>query len=211
MGCHAIKGSSGVRAKAGRRAGDIISKSVGDFVGICKEQLIVPIPPRSRYRGGREPSDRVTHMQVSDPIMAAVRWVRAGGTWVLWTVLAGLLPLWIRVLGVYLHVFADIGWKQVLKEGMLLYFSIAIVVAITTDYHLMGEKYPKYAHIYMMELFPTILWIGSVVIYFLIWTSQLDEITYATSLNVEIGILILSCVYALIHKAIQITRAETHD
>jgi hypothetical protein len=141
-------------------------------------------------------------------LMASIRWLRAGTTWVLWTVLAGLLPLWIRVIGVHVHVFPDMGWTQVLKDGMLLYFSIAIVAAITTDYHLLGEHYPKYAHIYMMELFPTILWIGSVIIYFLIWSSQLDEVGYKSALYIEISILISSCIYALIHKAIQITRTE---
>jgi len=141
-------------------------------------------------------------------VIASMRWLRAGSTWVLWTVLAGLLPLWIRVIGVYLHVFPDIGWIQILKDGMLLYFSIAIVVAITTDYHLLGEHYSKYAHIYMMELFPAILWIGSVIIYFLIWTSPLDAVGYKSALHIEIAITISSCIYALVHKAIQITRSE---
>ena len=159
----------------------------------------------SRRRRDRSPADLKRHEQ---PIHNIYKWVRAGATWVLFTVLAGLLPLWIRVLGVYLHIFPDIGWGQILKDGMLLYFSIAIVVAITTDYHLLGKKYPKYTHIYMMELFPAILWIGSVIIYFLVWTSRLDETAYTTALNTEIIILILSCIYAFIHKAIQITSVE---
>lgn len=143
--------------------------------------------------------------------MIVFRWVRAGTTWVLFTVLAGLLPLWIRVLGVYLHIFSDIGWEQVLKDGMLIYFSIAIVAAITTDYHLIGKRYPKYAHIYMMELFPAILWVGSIIVYFLVWKAQLDQTGFKTALRVEILILIFSCIYALIHKAIQITRAEENE
>ena len=141
--------------------------------------------------------------------MVAVKWLRAGLTWVLATAFAGLIPLWIRLVGVSLGVFPGVGWEQILKDGMLLYFSIAIVAAITIDYFLIGDvNYPKYTKIYMMGVFPVVLWFGSIVIYFLTFQANLDASSFRTALNVELVIAILSCIYALVHKATQITRAE---
>jgi hypothetical protein len=51
-----------------------------------------------------------------------LRFLRAGGTWVVVAVLFGLLPLWFRVGHALLVSNAEVGWKDILMDGMLLYF-----------------------------------------------------------------------------------------
>ncbi|HEV2302390.1 MAG TPA: hypothetical protein VGR91_12550, partial [Stellaceae bacterium] len=93
--------------------------------------------------------------------MVLIRWIRAGLTWALFTALVGLMPLWIRLIGVFLGIFPEVGWAQILRDGMLLYFSIAIVAAVSADYYLVEDvKYSKYVRVYMIVIFPAILWFG---------------------------------------------------
>jgi hypothetical protein len=143
---------------------------------------------------------------------AAMRWFfqlfRAGGTWVVLAVVFGLLPLWIRLIHAALDPSFDVDWRSVLKDGMLLYFSIAIVSAVTADYYLADQKYPKYSHIYMMVIFPPVLYIGSIIILFLTSSSMLEGDAYIRTLVTEASIVGFACVYALIHKALHITEAE---
>lgn len=142
----------------------------------------------------------------------AIRWLRAGLTWTMLTVLAGLLPLWIRLGGNYFHSSLpplEITTNEILQDGMLLFFSMAVVASITVDYYLSEQQFSKYTHVYAMLIFPAILFIGVLVTYFLVLTSLGGNASDDPSaLHVEILILTSSCVYAFIHKASQITRAE---
>src|SRR5205823_1095717 len=97
--------------------------------------------------------------------------------------------------------------EDILKDGMLLFFSIALVASITVDYHLSESKYPKYTNFYMMVLFPFVLWVGAVATYFILAKRGVTADNTA-ALRLEILITAASCVYAAVHKAVRITQAE---
>jgi hypothetical protein len=59
----------------------------------------------------------------------------------------------------------------------------------------------------MMEFFPLLLLVGSLIVYFSILLKW-NEIDYKTALYLEFWILIASCVYAFVQKAIQMTKPE---
>lgn len=80
------------------------------------------------------------------------RFCRAGASWVIAATVFGLLPLWVRIGRSLLFPSVEVGWEAVLKDGLLLYFSMAIISAVTADYYLVDRRpYPKYSHFYMIS------------------------------------------------------------
>jgi hypothetical protein len=144
-------------------------------------------------------------------VLLVLRFLRAGGSWVLVGVLFGLLPLWFHIAHAIMFPEVKVGWDEgdVLRDGILIYFSMAIVSAVAADYYLVDEPYPKYYHFYMMFIFPLLLYITSI---FLLLASNMSSLTgdhYALMIKTEVHILVGSCVYALVHKGRHILGVET--
>ena len=101
------------------------------------------------------------------------------------------------------------GWEAVLKDGLLLYFSMAIISAVTADYYLVDRhRYPKYFHFYMMFLFPIMLYIICLFMIFLMPQGSMDASTFQRFFHTEIFIIAGACLYALFHKGRHIVGIE---
>ena len=137
------------------------------------------------------------------------RFCRAGASWVIAATVFGLLPLWFRIGRALLFPSVEVGWEAVLKDGLLLYFSMAIISAVTADYYLVDRHpYPKYSHFYMMVIFPLILYITCLFMIFLMPQGNMDAETFHRFFETEIFIIAGACVYALFHKGRHIVGIE---
>jgi hypothetical protein len=139
----------------------------------------------------------------------AWRFCRAGASWVIAATLFGLLPLWFRLGRAALFPGAEVDWEVVLKDGLLLYFSMAIISAVTADYYLVERRrYSKYHLFYMMFLFPVILYVSCVYMIFLIPQGSMDTKTLNKFFDTEMTIIVCACLFALVHKGRHIVGIE---
>jgi hypothetical protein len=141
-----------------------------------------------------------------------LRFLRAGGTWVVVALLFGLLPLWFHIAHANIFPNIKVGWEgDVLRDGILVYFSMAIVSAVRADYYLVDDPYPKYYNFYMMFLFPIILYLACIFILFGTNIANLQGNDYLQMINTQEYIVFGSCVYALLHKGRHIRGVEMEE
>jgi hypothetical protein len=123
----------------------------------------------------------------------------------------GLLPLWFRIGRAILLPSAEVGWEAVLKDGLFLYFSMAIISAVTADYYLVDHPYPKYLHFYMMFMFPLILYVSCLFMIFLMPRDAMDGETYRRFFGAQVLVIVGACAYALFHKGRHILGIEEEE
>jgi len=129
--------------------------------------------------------------------------VKAGLKWAAATIAFGLLPLWLRAFGLALRPGSGFDVEGVLKEGMLVFFSMAIVSAITVDYFLSSYRYSRFVEIYTVVLFPSLVYIFTLAAYFSSTLYGADVVAQNRYMAFEILMAIVSSIYACFHKMAQ--------
>jgi hypothetical protein len=147
---------------------------------------------------------RAMELRVRSFLIWAWGTLLTGGTWLLLPVLFGLLPLWIRIITARYDSPPEVDWNAIMKDGMLLYFDMALVSTVTADYFLSERRYRRYPELYQMIIFPTILYVISIILLLKVSGIELNKIgseTTAFTLWAQVVMTILSCLYAFGNKA----------
>jgi hypothetical protein len=117
--------------------------------------------------------------------------------WCLFTLLFGLLQIWI-ILGWYLLSKLQLEetiFEQIIMGGALLFFSVAIVSSLTVDHYLSQETFSS-KDFSAFFLFPMVIIISSIVVFFSCFGKSSGEVNFELVVNAELIILFTTMLYA---------------
>jgi uncharacterized membrane protein len=137
--------------------------------------------------------------------------------WFVLTLFFGLLQSWI-VLGksqVLSGMDITSEFEALIMSGALLFFSTAIIASLTIDYFLLRGKikHSKLMNSKLMMgfwffLFPVIVFILCVSLFTMIHGKSAKTVDFELLTVLEFGILIATCIYAVIVKAVYYLNTE---
>jgi len=136
-------------------------------------------------------------------IINLIKSVSKSSFWFLLTLFFGLLQSWIILGEGYLvnNIPFDDEFENLFMNGALLFFSTAIISSLTLDYFLLRRvEYSKPVTGIMFVLFPTIVLILCISLFLIIHNLEPNSIKFDTVLNLELGLLTVTGIYAIIVK-----------
>jgi len=132
--------------------------------------------------------------------------------WFILTLFFGLLQSWI-VLGksqVLLGMDISSEFEALIMGGALLFFSTAIIASLTIDYFLLRGKI-KHSKLIMglwFFLFPVIVFIMCISLFSMTHGKSAETVDFELLTVLEFGILLATCIYAVIVKAVYYLNTE---
>jgi hypothetical protein len=131
----------------------------------------------------------------------------AFGKALLWSTLTsffGLLQLIIVAGSTYLLQKASFSKAEILLNGALLFFSTALVAALTLDYHFSKDRsYPKALTGILFVLYPAVVIIVSIGMYSLCFGKSNTEINMNTLQSGTLAVASMSFVYGILVKTLE--------
>jgi tetratricopeptide (TPR) repeat protein len=122
-------------------------------------------------------------------------------TWFIYTLLFGLLPLWLVLLDYSFQNKSQIFlFEQFIISGALLFFVTAIVVSITIDYHFLSNNILTPLNLTISVIFPLILLLSCVALFYIPYGKPIQNIELDLLYTTELGILWATFIYAIFIK-----------
>jgi len=125
-----------------------------------------------------------------------------GLVWTFLTVLFGLLQLWLILWYDFMVVDNIISYKDIFKEGFILFFISAVVSTISIDFFLSDLKFSRRTVGFFFVLFPLVILILSVTT-FLICMIGNKEIKPNINIGLQASLMAMTCIYAIGIKALK--------
>jgi hypothetical protein len=122
--------------------------------------------------------------------------------WNFLTIFLGLLQLWITVGISYIVTTQDYTISDALQEGALLFFIMAVIAAITVDYHFVDLPIMTIFKGFMFTLFPLIIGIFVTVLYVTLYLVDEKLIDKEVVSLFQYILIILTVIYAMMAKFI---------
>jgi len=117
--------------------------------------------------------------------------------WSIFTLLFGLLQIWI-IIGWYLLSNVQLEetiFEQIIMEGALLFFSVAIVSSLTVDHYISQETFSA-QDFSAFFIFPMVIIISSIVVFFSCFGKSSGEVNFELVVNAELIIISTTMLYA---------------
>lgn len=131
--------------------------------------------------------------------------------WNFLTIFLGLLQLWITVGISYIVTTQTYTISDALQEGSLLFFIMAVIAAITIDYHFVDIPIYPILKGLMFTFFPLIMGIIVIVLYVTLYIVDENLIDEEVVFVVQYTVIILTVIYAVIAKFLMFFYEELED
>lgn len=122
-------------------------------------------------------------------------------SWTLFASFFGLLQLFFLMLYAAISKELVFDFNKILQDGVLLFFSSGLVVALPLDYYFSQTlSFPKRVEAILFYLLPGIVVILVTVLYSSLYRATPGDAEMAFVEVLQIGILTFSCIFAAIIK-----------
>ncbi len=123
-------------------------------------------------------------------------------SWFALTSFFGLLQLWILLFSNAILKKPIISYNQLLTDGFILFFIIAIVSTITIDFLLSKLNFSKFIVAFLFILYPMIIVIISSIVFCIFFQKSKCEIDFNSLETIELTLLTMAIIYTLITKTL---------
>lgn len=125
-----------------------------------------------------------------------------GLLWAGFTLLFGLLQLWVVLANDYVMVKHGFDFNEVLLNGTLLFFTSAVVSAICTDYYLgVTGDVSRVVGGLIYFIYPVLVLMLCIWLFSMSFSSQRGDVDIETIKNIQLSVIVMTAIYAVATKA----------
>ena len=118
--------------------------------------------------------------------------------------------VWLTIISSYVLIYRVYSFSIAVQEGSLLFFIIALVIAITIDYHFTDLlPIPKRLSSYVFTFFPMIICGVATFLYATRYLSDNNQLNADAFARVQYGILFMTVLYSLMAKFVMFFYQES--
>jgi vacuolar-type H+-ATPase subunit I/STV1 len=122
-------------------------------------------------------------------------------SWTFLTTFLGLIQVWITMVISYLLKNKEYNLRVALEEGSLLFFIMAVTIAITIDYHFSENIHlPQWIRSVMFTLLPFLIGILVTALYSTLYIADENELNQSAFIATQSFLIGLTILYAFIAK-----------
>lgn len=126
-----------------------------------------------------------------------------GLLWTCFTVLFGLLQLWIVLANEVVITTYNVDFNKIILDGTLLFFTSAVVASICTDYFLTKKcKLNKIASSIIYFIYPIAVLLCCIWLFSLNFSEYKENLDIAQIKNIQLSVICMTIFYAITTKAI---------
>lgn len=124
-----------------------------------------------------------------------------GVLWAMFTLIFGLLQLWVVLANDYVLVKHGLDFNEILLSGTLLFFTSAVVSTICTDYYLgVTGDVNKLVGGIIYFIYPVVVLMLCIWLFSLNFSTQKGDVDIEVIKNIQVCVIVMTAVYAIATK-----------
>ena len=122
--------------------------------------------------------------------------LKKGFSWLILTILFGLLQLWWVIFYTSVHKELSFDLYKILEHGILLFFSTSLVTSVMIDFFLAkGAEYSR-SIIGIFVFFPILILMTSTLLFSILTFNTFADLNISLIHSIQFAILTMSIIYA---------------